>query len=69
MNKTYQLIAERCLDNYWNSCATDSHGGGWDRGSNAHKFALKWAEKNFSDLKILSWKKIYKLYQKQLVQE
>ena len=66
---TSKEIAERCLNNYWNSCATDFHGGGWDNGSPAWYFAIKWSQRNFVELRLLSWREIYKRYRKSLVQE
>ena len=56
-------IATLCLDTYWNK-----HGG-WDLGTPAQKWALNWARKHFQELKLLSWKEIYKRYRKSLVQE
>ena len=57
------------MNNYWNSWATDQYGGGWDEGSGAHKWAIKWVKNNFSTLKKLPWKDIYKLYRQSLVQD
>jgi hypothetical protein len=70
MTKTsYARIAEHCLNKYWNSKATDFHGGGWDIGSPAHLHAKRWAKKNLSSLKRMSWPQIFQAYKRTLVQE
>lgn len=65
----YILLAEKCLNKYWNNYATDRYGGGWDRGSSAHKWALRWAKQNIQHLKSLSFNQIFKEYKKILVQD
>lgn len=55
-------IAERCLRYYWGK-------DGYDVGSPAWYYSIKWAQHNFSDLKNLQWNTIYKKYKRFLVQE
>lgn len=62
-------IVEYCLNSYWNSCSTDFYGGGWDIGSPAYLWAIKWIKKNYKEFRKLSNKQIYLRYVKSLVQE
>lgn len=62
------LIAEYCLNKYWNSSATDIYGG-WDIGSPAHRYAMRWTKKNIRRFSTMSKKQIYSEYLRTLVQE
>jgi len=64
---SYSRIAIWCLNKYWNAATIQDKG--WDTGSPAHRYAVRWAKKNHSDLKKLSWPKIFKAYLKTLVQD
>ena len=59
----YYNLAEKLLDVYW--CGPK----GWDKGSNAHLFALRWVKNNWKDIKNKSFEHNYNLYLKTLVQE
>lgn len=65
----FHQIAVKCLNKYWNSCATDMYGGGWDKGSPAHSFALRWSKQNINRFRHLSFGQIYTEYKRCLVQE
>lgn len=72
MKMTYKEIAEKCLTRYWGKPCTIPglmFERGWDRYSPAHKFALRWAERNYSEFKKLDFKSIYKMYLLTLVEE
>lgn len=70
LNITAKQIAEKCLDKYWGKMSSGMFQiDGWDKGSPAHKYAIKWAKRRIRDLHKMSWSLIYKEFLVTLRQE